>query len=297
MISPVQVVANFGAAVAVLDVTQQVVVRAVPLSKIAQLVAGDCVQCEREAGGTWRVVKLLPRTTVLQRPDRRGHAKPLAANLTHLAIVSASPPGIDTLLIDQFCVAAELAGINPMVLVNKADLLNSKARADCESWLMVYQNLGYPAVMIDTKFDAALAPLRAELANRTVALVGASGVGKSSIVKRLLPDLDVRIGAISTATGLGAHTTTVTYWYELADGCAIIDSPGVRQFSVAHLSSSDVRAGYLDIAAAAQNCRFSNCTHLVEPSCAVRDAVDSKDIAAWRFDNYRKLAVVDSANR
>jgi len=128
--------------------------------------------------------------------------------------------------------------------------------------LEVYRAIGYSAVLVDTKSEGKLEPLVSELVDKTVVLVGASGVGKSSIVQRLLPDLDVRIGKISAATGFGAHTTSVTFWYELGSGGSIIDSPGVRQFSVAHLSAQDVRRGYRELVETSALCKFSNCSHV-----------------------------------
>lgn len=265
--------------------------RAVPLTKLPPLVAGDEVECEQESEGSGlRVVKLIERDGVLSRIDHRHKPKAMAANVSHLAIVSASPPGLDALLIDQFCIAAELAGIDAMIVINKSDLLDDEQHEHCLAMLEVYRKIGYSAVLVDTKSEGKLDPLITELAGKTVVLVGASGVGKSSIVQQLLPDLDVRIGAISKATGFGAHTTSVTFWYELGSGGSIIDSPGVRQFSVAHLSAQDVRRGYIELVEAAQMCKFSNCSHVVEPNCAVKDAVKDGTIAQWRYDNYRKLA-------
>lgn len=283
-----RVIANFGAAVAVVDSDRQVH-RATPLSKLAQLVAGDKVHCEREEGGSLRVVKMLERDGVLARIDHRRQDKPLAANVSHLVIVSAAPPGIDTLLIDQFCIAAELAGISPMIVINKSDLLDEQALLNCEAILDVYRRTGYPAMLIDTKTPGKMRPLESELLGKTVVLVGASGVGKSSIVKSLLPDLDVRVGAISAATGLGSHTTSVTFWYEMDNGASIIDSPGVRQYSVEHLSAENVRHGYRDLSDMATQCKFADCSHKVEPKCAVQAALASGDIAQWRYDNYLKL--------
>lgn len=289
-------VANFGAAVAVRDQSRQVH-HAVPLSKLPQLVAGDQVECESvssansdNTGTDLRVVKLIERDGVLSRIDHRHKPKPLAANVSHLAIVSASRPGIDALLIDQFCIAAELAGIDAIIVINKSDLLSAEEHAQCLAMLDVYRRIGYSAVLVDTKNEGKLDTLIDELAGKTVVLVGASGVGKSSIVQRLLPDLDVRVGEISAATGFGAHTTSVTFWYELGSGGSIIDSPGVRQFSVSHLSAQDVRRGYRELVEAAQMCKFSNCSHVAEPECAVKAGVSDGTIAQWRYDNYLKLA-------
>lgn len=230
---------------------------------------------------------------MLARPDHRGDPKPLAANLTHLAIVCAEPPGFDQLLTDQFCIASAQAGIEPIIVINKTDLLDEDALENMQQWQRVYERIGYDTVQISTKREGAMQPLFDVLKGKSAALVGASGVGKSSIVQQILPDLDVRVGALSASSGLGSHTTSVTHWYELEEGGAIVDSPGVRQFSVSHLKPENVRAGYLDISAASEECRFGNCSHKVEPHCAVRSAVEEGSIAAWRFQNYVKLLDYD----
>lgn len=284
----VRVVANFGATVAVRRYGKTDIIQATPLRSLPLLVAGDLVAIEADDETNVRVTELQPRSSVLQRADRR-QLKPLAANLTHLGIVSATPPAIDTLLIDQFCLAANRAGVSAIIIFNKADLLTGEALDEAQQWLAVYRDIGYPGVMIDTKTPGGMQPLLDELPGRILTLVGASGVGKSSIVQQLLPDFDVRIGAISRATGMGSHTTSVTCWYDLPDDAGIIDSPGVRQYSVAHLSARDVRMGFLELAEAAAACRFSDCSHQVEPGCAVQQALAEGSIAAWRFANYQKL--------
>ncbi len=296
MNTPYRVIANLRSAVALRD-SEGHVEKAVPLSKLPQLVAGDKVMCERETGGALRVIELLPRNGVLERPDHRRQLKPLAANVTHLAIISAAPPGIDTLLIDQFCVAAERAGIDAMIVINKADLLDEAQKQQYQDVLNTYNAIGYTTAMLSAKSAESMHEFTQKLEDKTLVLVGASGVGKSSIVNALLPDLDVRVGAVSAATGLGAHTTSVTYWYEMGERTSIIDSPGVRQFSVAHLTASDVRSGYRDIAALSVACRFSDCSHTVEPKCAVLDALKEKNLAAWRYKNYCKLITEEPADK
>lgn len=308
-----RVVANFGASLAVTPIDPSVnapvdaqvlgpdvpvpVEHAVPLKKLPLLVAGDLVELERDAKlGSCRIVELKKRSSSLERNDGRRGMKAMAANLTHLAIVSAAPPGIDTLLIDQFCLAAHRAGIDAIIVINKADLLNERDLAEAEDILSVYARMDYAAVLVNAKTDGGIDGLQQELADRAVTFVGASGVGKSSIIGALLPDLHLRTGAISAATGQGSHTTTVTCWYEFTSkngSGALIDSPGVRQYSVAHLKPVDVRSGYRDIRDAAQECRFANCAHRVEPGCHVQALVAAGDIAQWRYDNYCKLLDVE----
>ncbi len=282
-----RVVANFRATVALQLQGQEGFEKAYPLKNLPLLVAGDEVVCRREDGAL-RVYELLERRSVLERADRHW-VKPLAANLTHLGIVSANPPGVDALLIDQFCVAASRARVSSLIIFNKCDTMSADERTSVSALMDTYRAIGYPAVMIDTKTENGMEPLMTELANRSITLVGASGVGKSSIVQKLLPDKELRIGAVSQATGFGSHTTSVTYWYELPNGGAIIDSPGVRQYSVAHVDEQTVREGFFEMADTAVQCRFSNCTHTVEPACAVLDAVKDGSIAASRYENYCKL--------
>ncbi len=288
MILQGRVIANFRATVALQLEGSSTIEQGYPLRSVPLLVAGDNVSCVRD-DGVVRVQSLLPRSSVLDRADRRS-VKPLAANLTHLGIVSADPPGIDTLLIDQFCLAAHQAGVSALIIFNKADRMTDTEHAEAQMLLDAYRQIGYPAVMIDTKSEDGIQPLLNELSGRAFTLVGASGVGKSSIIQRLLPDKQLRVGAISAATGFGSHTTSVTFWYDLPEGGAIIDSPGVRQYTVSHLPATLVRQGYHELARAADYCRFGDCTHTVEPGCGVLEALSSGAIAQWRYDNYLKLA-------
>lgn len=282
-----RVVANFRATVALQPQGQSDFEKGYPLAHLPLLVAGDEVICRRDDGAL-RVCELTERRSVLERADRH-RVKPLAANLTHLGIVSACAPGIDLLLIDQFCLAAHRAGVSAIIIFNKCDTASHDEIRELERLATVYRKIGYPSVLIDTKTANGMQPLMQELPDRVITLVGASGVGKSSIVQKLLPDRELRIGALSAATGLGSHTTSVTYWYELGDGAAIIDSPGVRQYSVSHLDAKTVREGFHDLAGIGAECRFNNCSHTVEPDCQVISALKRGDIADFRYANYHKL--------
>ncbi len=282
------VVANFGAALVVQD-AQGAVHRAVPLKKLSLLVAGDKVTCEGPNPGELRVIGLEPRHTVLERPDRRQQMRPLAANLTQMIVVSAVMPPPESLLIDQFCIVAENVGVKAVVVLNKSDLASPEDVETHEEMLELYNDLGYDTAMINTLSASGFQPLNDLLKNQCSVLVGQSGVGKSSIVQAILPDQDIRIGAISAATGVGAHTTTVSFRYELDCGGVLIDSPGVRQFPVEHLTVQAVAEGYREIDALAVECRFSDCTHRVEPDCAVVNAVETGNIARQRYQNYCKL--------
>lgn len=282
-----RVLANLKSTIAIQTEGSSKPEKAFALKSLPLLVAGDEVLCHRDEQ-VLRVHELIARKSVLERADRY-RVKPLAANLTHLGIVSANPPGIDTLLIDQFCVAAHRAEVSALIIFNKSDRMSVAERESAIAQLDTYRRIGYPAVMIDTKTEKGLQPLLDELSLRSITLVGASGVGKSSIIQKLLPDRELRIGAVSEATGIGAHTTSVTYWYQLPNGGSVIDSPGVRQYSVAHLDERAVRDGFIEISDTSTRCRFGDCTHTVEPACAVRESVENREIAVERYQNYCKL--------
>ncbi len=283
-----RVISNYGARLLVRD-DRDNLHRCVALKKLSLVVTGDMVDWHREKTGDSKVTRVHTRTTLLQRPDRRGKLKPVAANLTRLVIVSAIKPGVETLLIDQYAAAAELGGIEPVIVINKSDLLDAQARQTLERTLDVYRAIGLTAQFISCETDSDLQPLRDILSGQISILVGQSGVGKSSIVQKLFPDLDIQIGALSEASGSGAHTTTVTSWYNLPSGGALIDSPGVRQFSLENLTQPDLANGFREISQTSTACKFNNCTHLHEPDCAVQDAVANGDISQQRFDNYKKL--------
>lgn len=262
--------------------------------------AGDIVKCEESMQGdesSIRITEIVERSSLLARPDRRGQLKALAANVTRLLIVMASKPVPEALLIDQFCITALRAGIEPVIVWNKIDRVSDGIDADTgiereaiEGLLDDYRAAGFEVVSASVKTDDGLQRLRSAIAGHTSVLVGQSGVGKSSIVKCLLPDQEIRIGAVSSATGIGAHTTTVSFWYELENDGAMIDSPGVRQFLVDHLTPAEVESGYPEIMAAATDCRFKDCHHNAEPDCAVQSALAENRLSKRRYKNYLKLS-------
>ena len=284
--------------------------RAVPLKKLPLLVAGDKVECEAGVDSTMRATRLIDRTSELSRPDRRGHLKAVAANITQLVIVCAPRPRPDALLIDQFCVVAGNQRIRPLIVLNKSDLIDSKLgpsndKADgndqaqqqasydeCRQLLDAYQEAGFKTLLINTLSADGASQMRQALSAHTSVLVGQSGVGKSSIIQRILPDREIRVGAVSTATGLGAHTTTVSFFYDLDHESALIDSPGVRQFSVDYLEANKIEEGFPEIQKYAEQCRFQDCRHAAEPGCAVNQAVKENNINHQRFSNYQKLCSV-----
>ncbi|MFW6133564.1 MAG: ribosome small subunit-dependent GTPase A [Planctomycetota bacterium] len=238
------------------------------------------------------------RTTVLARPspwsakrrDRYGTeppAKVIAANMDALLIVAAvKRPPLRRALIDRFLIVAERGGLSPVLVVNKVDL----ARPD-EAMLGEFRALGVEAVTTSVKTGEGLDALTASLRGRRSVLTGASGVGKTALVNRLLPGTDAPTRSVRAKDERGRHTTSAASVYDLPEGGMIVDTPGVRELGV-NLSAAELPWYFPEFEPCANDCRFNDCTHTHEPDCAVRAAVERGDIPARRYHSY--LRILDS---
>jgi ribosome biogenesis GTPase len=259
-------------------------------------VCGDRVVWQEAAPGQGVVTALLPRRSVLSRPDHGGQDKPLAANLTRLVVLLAPRPEPSEYLLDQYLVAAELMGVEALIAFNKLDLLDADGLAAFRGRLAHYAVIGYPAVWLSLKSGQGLAELTEWLQGETSILVGQSGVGKSSLVKALLPDREIQIGRLSRATGLGRHTTSATTCYRLPCGGRLIDSPGVRSFRLGAIGLAELERGFRELGALAGRCQFADCRHDQEPGCAIKQAVADGRVHPQRHANFRHLAAqIESA--
>lgn len=203
--------------------------------------------------------------------------------------ILAVKPAIDPLLLDQYLIVSEFQDIKPLIVLNKVDLLDEQSRKDTDEIILLYRRLGYEVIEVSAAKKTGLDTLRERLKDKTSILVGQSGVGKSTITNALLPDLDIQTKALSTASGLGKHTTTSSTLYKLPEGGDIIDSPGVNIFGLAHITEQNLAYGYREIKQLADQCKYSNCLHLKEPKCAVKDGVDNGSVSKQRYLRYLKL--------
>jgi ribosome biogenesis GTPase len=256
---------------------------------IGHPVCGDRVIWQPSGDGTGVVTALQPRDNALSRPDFNGRDKPLAANLSLLAVVVAPKPPPSGYLVDQYLVAAELIGVRALLVAGKMDLLDDVERVNFLDALAHYQAIGYPVCPISTKGAPGLGALMDHLAGQTAILLGQSGVGKSSLVQALLPDQDIQVGRLSQATGLGRHTTSAATCYLLPDGGRLIDSPGVRSFRLTGLTQAQLEQGFRDLSPLLGQCRFRDCRHGEEPGCAVREAANKGLIDPRRIENFLHL--------
>lgn len=258
-------------------------------ANLPALVTGDRIvwRADNQSGGV--IVALQPRRTELFRPDHRGQLKPVAANVDRLVIVFAPLPTPYSNLIDRYLVAAEQSELEPLLVLNKADLLAQGDYASIRAWLDDYARLGYRTLCLSADSGTGLDQLREELRGHVNVFVGQSGVGKSSLINALLPDADLRVGALSELTQKGTHTTTTARLFHFPDGGDLIDSPGIREFGLTHISHDDLLEGFIEFRPFLGHCRFRDCQHLHEPGCALLDAVARGDISTSRIGSYRHI--------
>lgn len=256
---------------------------------IGEPVCGDRVVWQRVGPDQGVVTALLDRRTLLSRPDATGRDKPLAANLDQLVVVIAPRPEPSLYLLDQYLAAAELIGVGAVIAATKMDLLGADAALAFRDGLAHYGAIGYLWVPLSLQRPDTLGALIDRLRGRSSILVGQSGVGKSSLVKALLPDREIQIGRLSQATGLGRHTTSATTCYRLTEHSFLIDSPGVRSFRLGRVGPGDLARGFREIAPFIGQCRFSDCRHDREPGCALKEAVAAGRVQPQRLASFRHL--------
>jgi ribosome biogenesis GTPase len=260
-------------------------------ANLPPVVVGDRVAWQHVADSDDGVVIAIEdRDTALCRPDPYGHLKPVAANVDIMAVVFAPLPAPSSVLLDRYLVAAELSGIEPVLLLNKADLVDEAMRPAMDDLCRLYRDLDYRVLEVSAVSGDGMDTLRRSLAGHTSVLVGQSGVGKSSLVNALIPEVALDTAEISANSGLGQHTTTTAQLFHLPDGGRLIDSPGIREFGLWHISEAELLSGYRELAPLAAQCRFRNCSHRREPGCALRQAAEDGLVDAERLDNFFHIA-------
>lgn len=239
------------------------------------------------------VETVLPRKNYFVRTDDRLRQHIIAANLDQVLIVVATRPLPSRDLMERYLLAVHSLGIEPLIVYNKTDLEvasdETAAGATVLAHMQDYAALGYRVIRTSCKKAPGIAGLRSVLKDKTSILVGQSGVGKSSLINQLIPDLQIQTGVLSSATGKGTHTTTSTILYQLTDGGYLIDSPGVWEYGIWKLTNDELGAGFIEFEPWLGKCRFNNCLHASEPGCAIKQAVEDGLIREWRYQSYLRL--------
>jgi ribosome biogenesis GTPase len=193
---------------------------------------------------------------------------------------------------ERYLLAVHSLEIEPIIVLNKVDLEDydeASPGGAVVGRLSGYESLGYEVLRTSCKAEPGITALAPILKDRTSILVGQSGVGKSSLVRKLLPNLEIQTGELSRVTGKGTHTTTTTILYDLPDGGCLLDSPGVWEYGLWKLEAGQLTAGFTEFRPYLQECRFNDCLHRSEPGCAVKQAVREQAISEWRYASYLRL--------
>ena len=256
-------------------------------SNLGSIVCGDRITIETTALQGNRVIAILPRNNLLRRVDGFGQVRALAANISQLFVCLAAIPEPNLFLLDQYLLSAEHQGMKAIILFNKIDL--EVGEEDRLRIAEIYQPLGYQIIESSVKTGQGMDLMKKLLTDNVSVFSGVSGVGKSSIIKWLLPRQTIKIASISSANEEGRHTTRTSRLYHLPEGGSLIDTPGVRGFNPLIESGLPLSHGFREIHAQAEHCRFHNCLHLNEPKCAVIAAVSDGSISPGRYQNYLKL--------
>ena len=259
-----------------------IVFQSVSRQNIGFSVAGDKILFQKTKHDDAIVTAIYPRDNELKRQD-----KLIAANIDQLWLVVAIEPHYEFELIDRYLIMAENSNLPIGIIVNKIELSGSESNT--ENDFLNYQSLGYDVHFLSVKKQINLDFFKEQLVNKSHIFLGQSGVGKSSLINSLIPDLQLRVNEISSKSKLGKHTTTNTTIYHIPSGGDLIDSPGVREFQLDSLTELEIKSGFKEFRALSDACRFRDCRHINEPNCAVKESLDQGKINPNRYQSYLNI--------
>lgn len=231
------------------------------------------------------------RNYIIRKSTRLSKASHMiAANIDQaFLIVTLALPRTSRGFIDRFLVTAEAYHIPATLVFNKIDLYDGELLKKHQEWLSVYENIGYPTISVSAETQVNISSLKNALRNKTTLLAGHSGVGKTALINVLDPKQNRKTGALSEAHDKGKHTTTFAEMLKLDFGAEIIDTPGIKEFGLYDFDKDEVAERFPEMRERMHECRFHNCTHVHEPGCAVKDAVEQGEIDEVRYKNYLSI--------
>jgi ribosome biogenesis GTPase len=278
-----QIVAAFGRQYLV-EITNGEILSCVLRGKKSGAVCGDQVKVKGTTVGQGVIEAISPRSTLIYRSNTI-RKKLIAANITQIIIVIAAVPSFDEELLNRCLVTAENQNIKALIVLNKTDLIEPTRVV--LTGLSLYQKIGYTLLQLSAKTD--ITPLLPYLQGHLNVLVGQSGMGKSTLINALIPDAGRATAKISSTLDSGRHTTTHAQLYHLDKNTHIIDSPGIQEFGLHHISNANLAWGFIEFHPYIGRCKFSDCLHTNEPDCAIDRAVQEKKIDPRRLRVYQKL--------
>ncbi|GAA4406342.1 ribosome small subunit-dependent GTPase A [Nibrella viscosa] len=255
------------------------------------IAVGDRVlyEIEDETENTVIISDIQPRENYIIRQSvhKTAHGHILAANIDQaVLIVTLTFPRTSLGFIDRFLVTAESFRIPATLVFNKSDILNKEGLAYQQEIINLYESIGYTCLATSATEGEGVTPFRQLLDHKITLLSGHSGVGKSTLVNAIAPDLNLRTNEVSTYANKGVHTTTFAEMFEIAENTFIIDSPGIKELGLADMQKEEISHYFPEMRNLLNACRFHNCLHINEPGCAVKDAVGTGDIAESRYWSY-----------
>lgn len=263
---------------------------------------GDIVEIdiEEEEAGTAIINSIADRRNYINRqsPKSKYQHHIVAANLDQSVLVATlREPRTSQGFIDRFLVASEMYHVPAVIVFNKWDLYREKEKQQFEEWAAMYGEAGYPVIVCSTVTGEGIEALKQKLAGKISLFSGHSGVGKSTLLNAILPELKLRTQDVSGWSGKGMHTTTFAEMFDLPGGGSLIDTPGVREFGLVNVTKQELSHYFPEMRSRLNDCQFNNCQHLNEPGCAIKQAVEEGTITAERYESYISLLLtIDERN-
>lgn len=285
------VIAHHGQNIEVEDIKGQLIM-CKKRQHLGPIVPGDRIKWQSEPNSLDGVVVAIEqRSSLLSRPDARGNLHAVAANIDQMFIVIAPTPAPNLTTVDRYLLAADSANIEPILVLNKEDLLpDDPQQPALLELLKTYTDIGVKTIIVSAKKLQHLSALHEKMTNKTCVFVGQSGVGKSSLIATLLPHEYIKTGDLSTLSAHGKHTTTTARLYHIENlNANIIDSPGMREFPLWTLDPATLANGFVEFRPFLHDCKYRNCTHTSEPGCALLNAADNGKISRSRLASYQKI--------